>query len=229
LASLLRKTTETGDIGLFSIGSARSLDAFHKPVRPNLAQPKSASAKPPPIKAPEEPDLTDDRKTLPSYRDSTVGITPLYESAHMASGTRSFSSPSHIGYPRLPCSYSMATCSSGLTWVNRSGGTTPDSRSSDIRHPTLVDWESQSHGRKEYGTPKFGRRTLSLSSTVGVDERACDGSDLKRPYQVSLPGARCFSYSEDTNNTFSNLPAAPGCSSPLRTVNFGTRQAEVSD
>jgi hypothetical protein len=229
LASLLKKTTETGDIGLFSIGSARSFDAFHSLVRPSSAQPKSTTAETPPIEVPEEPDLVDDRKSLPSYRDSALEIRPLYESVTTTSGPRSFSSPSHPRYPRSPWSYSMTTCSSGLTWVNRSRGTTPGSGSSDLRHPTLVCWGNQSHGRKEYATPKCGRRTPSLSSIVGMDERPCDEPKPTGPCHVVLSSSRCFSYSEDTDETLSNSRLAGDSVCPIQTLNPGFCQAKVSD
>lgn len=228
LASLLRKTTETGDIGLFSIGSARSLNTFHGPMRSGSAQPKPTNATPAPIKRLEEPDLVDDRKTLPSYRDGFVEMTLLYRSANTTPGSRSFSSPSHSGYPPSAWSCSIGACSSGLTRVERSGGT-PDSGSSDIRNPILVDWQSRSRDWKKYPSPECGRRTLSLSSTVGLDERSRDEPSLKGSGQVSLPSTRCLSYSKDSDDTFSDLPVTPGYPSRIQDLDSRFCQADVSD
>jgi hypothetical protein len=79
LESMLKKTTETGDIGLFSISPVRSISASHIPRRPRAGW-AEVIAEPSPISSAEALDLIDDRRSLPSYRDSTSEIISLDES-----------------------------------------------------------------------------------------------------------------------------------------------------
>ncbi len=108
--SLLRKTTETGDIGFFSIGSVRSLDAVYDLARPKAPRHGPTNVEAAFVRGVGGPDLTDDRRSLPSYRNSTTG------SDKTAYGARSFSSRSTVGDRR---SYSMTTCSSTSTWAKQ--------------------------------------------------------------------------------------------------------------
>ncbi|KAK4152429.1 hypothetical protein C8A00DRAFT_16257 [Chaetomidium leptoderma] len=70
LESILKKTTETGDIGQFTIGPVRSTSASYVPVRPRPAWSESTSIGAPSMKGIDGPDLVDDRRGLPSYRNS---------------------------------------------------------------------------------------------------------------------------------------------------------------
>lgn len=107
LESMLKTTTETGDIGLFSIGPAAPVGTYHHPPRHrtnfgdegHLFRPRSRGV--------EEGSVHDDRRALPSYRDTTSEIISLYGSSTQPSFSRSFS-PSDDG----PRSYSLTTCSS---------------------------------------------------------------------------------------------------------------------
>ncbi|AEO66018.1 uncharacterized protein THITE_152492 [Thermothielavioides terrestris NRRL 8126] len=79
LDGMLRKTTETGDIGPFSFGSVRVPRAFEPPARPRPAKPKTTNAG----RSPNDGiggDLEDDRRQLPSYRHSTSGSVSLCDS-----------------------------------------------------------------------------------------------------------------------------------------------------
>jgi hypothetical protein len=78
LESMLKKTTETGDIGLFSISPVRSTSASHVPRRPRAGW-AEVITEPSPISSVEALDLIDDRRSLPSYRDSTSEIVSLDE------------------------------------------------------------------------------------------------------------------------------------------------------
>ncbi|KAK4648449.1 uncharacterized protein QC761_110170 [Podospora bellae-mahoneyi] len=112
LESMLKTTTETGDIGLFSIRPARSSGNLHassprrRPAyggtplnrRPNGDGTRSYS-------------LRDDRRWLPSYRDTTSEIISMYgsDSQYSASASSALTRPCDDMGNR---SYSMTTCSS---------------------------------------------------------------------------------------------------------------------
>ena len=171
LESLLKKTTETGDIGFFSIGSIRSLDNFHGQTPPKIPRHTPAKVEAPLVSVAEGADLTDDRRSLPSYRESTSEVASLYDSDKTAFGARSFSSHFHSGYRR---SYSMTTCSSTSTWARQGG------------------------------------------------------RPLGRSCRIYPPHARHNDYSEDPDDVFDILAAAPG-PLPIPGNISAVRRADVSD
>lgn len=79
LESMLKKTTETGDIGLFSISPVRSISASRVSKRPMSGWGETVVTEVSPISSVEALDLIDDRRSLPSYRDSTSEIVSLDE------------------------------------------------------------------------------------------------------------------------------------------------------
>jgi len=103
LSSMLKTTTETGDIGMFSIkpprvphapGSPRRVNGLYRDNRPQNAQ------RPPNF----EPyggnaGVIDDRRRLPSYsRDVTSEVVSLYETASQKSVNRVYDDPDYRSY-----------------------------------------------------------------------------------------------------------------------------------
>jgi hypothetical protein len=119
---MLKTTTETGDIGIFSIGPKLPSPAtYHQPPRLRRRL-KDVALHPPrhPYHRHGERDaFHDDRKRLPSYRDTTSEIISLYGSDTQGSYSRSFS-PSIDDSRR---SYSLTTCSSQALPSHKSYGT----------------------------------------------------------------------------------------------------------
>lgn len=125
LESMLKTTTETGDIGIFSISPHPSLPpqpaTYHQPSRPRPHL-RDANLLPPPRSRMAYNDgyYHDDRRRLPSsYRDTTSEIISLYASDTQPSYTRSFSPSLEEGRR----SYSMTTCSSRHMAPQKSSGT----------------------------------------------------------------------------------------------------------
>ncbi|KAH6898351.1 hypothetical protein B0T10DRAFT_472376 [Thelonectria olida] len=108
LESMLKTTTETGDIGLFSIRPALPTATYHHPPRPRPGFGDENLLFRRPSRGVNEEPVHDDRKTLPSYRDTTSEIISLYGPPTQSSFSRSFS-PSMDDGQR---SYSLTTCSS---------------------------------------------------------------------------------------------------------------------
>jgi hypothetical protein len=210
LESILRKTTETGDIGLFSfsIGSARNTSALHNQTRPRQegvtgkGEDESAAARSFSAVDAERPDTTDDRRSLPSYRDSTSEAISLYGSDSVASGSRSFGHPSHRGYRR---SCSMTSYSSRCPLIPGPMGAVNKVRLGSSQHTSLGSYDGtipEQHyqplpqsprgdsgsGDLPYTQPTLRRdrargwlgcdrsepsqRTLSMASTASMDERS---------------------------------------------------------
>lgn len=138
LESMLKTTTETGDIGIFSIGPvplpAPLPATYHQPPRsrPHLREvnllPPSRSRL-----AYEDCYFHDDRKRLPSYRDTTSEIISLYGSSDtQPSYSRSFSPSLEEGRR----SYSLTTCSSRQMPSQKSSGTLKSqSSAAGLRRP----------------------------------------------------------------------------------------------
>lgn len=110
LESMLKTTTETGDIGIFSIRPTASTMTFHHPPRARPIFGDEVLPQRLPSTGTLDGQSRDDRRRLPSYRDTTSEIISLYGSGSstLPSYSRSFS-PSLDEAPR---SYSMTTCSS---------------------------------------------------------------------------------------------------------------------
>lgn len=119
---MLKTTTETGDIGIFSIGPKLPSPAtYHQPPRPrrHLQDANLHPGRQHRYHHGSRDASHDDRKRLPSYRDTTSEIISLYGSDTQRSYSRSFS-PSVDDSRR---SYSLTTCSSQALPSHRSYAT----------------------------------------------------------------------------------------------------------
>ncbi|KAL6788289.1 hypothetical protein J3E68DRAFT_416489 [Trichoderma sp. SZMC 28012] len=122
LESMLKTTTETGDIGIFSIGPNSSSAAFARPKR-SRSHPREANL-PLPARFSGYDDgyycRPDSPKRLRSYRDTTSEIISLYGSESQKTLLSSVSPTSIDDDPR---SYSMTTTSSKRIPSQKSTGT----------------------------------------------------------------------------------------------------------
>ncbi|KAM0253600.1 hypothetical protein ACHAQJ_007229 [Trichoderma viride] len=122
LESMLKTTTETGDIGIFSIKSNSSSAAFARPTR-SKSHPRDADLLLPARSSGYDENYychPDDHKRLRSYRDTASEIISLYgsESQHTL-----LSSVSPASLEDDPRSYSMTTTSSKRIPSQKSTGT----------------------------------------------------------------------------------------------------------
>ena len=126
LESMLKKTTETGDIGIFSIRPPRppapyhASTAHHAPPRSRSAFAEANAPRPRTRGSGGDSILRDDRRRLPSYRDTASEIISMYGSDSQRSVSSSLS-VSFDGMERR--SYSMTSCSSRPLPHQRSNGT----------------------------------------------------------------------------------------------------------
>lgn len=200
LESILKKTTETGDIGFFSIGPTRSGRTSDLPVPSTSEQGESTCIRPGRIREMEDSNITDDRRSLPSYRASASETMSLRDYGSMASGSRSLSVVLHECDRKY---YSMTTCSSTCLSSHRPTGTVHSmwlrnlqQTTDSLRKQTLPQQHqrpqlqptrdasdptaSHAHlvrGNKGRGLPGFGtsesrRRTSSMSSVASSTHQA---------------------------------------------------------
>ncbi|KAB5580646.1 hypothetical protein GE09DRAFT_446731 [Coniochaeta sp. 2T2.1] len=121
---MLKTTTETGDIGVYSVRPSRSASHARAPLQPKSNSAANVLARSMSVNATDNIHFRDDRRGLPSYRDTTSEIISLY-------GHRSRRGP-HSRSPEDPAprSYSLTSCSSRYpsdqkstrTWDSRSSG-----------------------------------------------------------------------------------------------------------
>lgn len=111
---MLRKTTETGNIGIFSIGRPNGLRL--RASLGDLRQPMRSFSRSSGI-----PPVRDDRRQLPSYRDSTSEIISMYGSENQGSNSVAGTlSPAWDDCGQR--SYSMTTCGSRGYFTPRNMG-----------------------------------------------------------------------------------------------------------
>jgi hypothetical protein len=130
LESMLKKTTETSDIGIFSIKTPTnsSMIPLQRPLRN-----RTNFRDPTPKGSISSSLLTviagqDDRRRLPSFRDNASEITSMQESDSHASAASSLQLPYDDGCFR---SYSMTSCSSRAPPRQRSDATLQSQASSN--------------------------------------------------------------------------------------------------
>lgn len=104
---MLRKTTETGNIGLFSINIGRPTALRPRASLGDLRQPHRQISR-----SSDRPSGHDDRKRLPSYRDSTSEIISMYSSDNQSSSKSVSGTLSPPWDESGQRSYSMTTCGS---------------------------------------------------------------------------------------------------------------------
>lgn len=115
---MLRKTTETGNIGLFSI-SARTPNA----LRPRASLSDLRLPHRPYSRSSDRRPGQDDRRKLPSYRDSTSEIISMYGSENQSSSKSMSGTLSPPWDDSGQRSYSMTTCGSKSYSMPRNYGT----------------------------------------------------------------------------------------------------------
>lgn len=158
---MLRKTTETGNIGIFSIGKPKgirpraSLGDLRRPLRSFSRRSGLSPAQ-------------DDRRQLPSYRDSTSEIISMY-------GSENYSNKSVLGTLSPPwddCghrSYSMTTCGSKGYFMPR-----------HIGHQQIADFHSKGQRpRSPYPYPtRLARPGVRPSSPALTENGLVDYSRM---------------------------------------------------
>lgn len=117
--NMLKTTTETGDIGMFSIKPSRVPQSFSTPRRSVGAYSDGGVQRP---KQPFQPygvPIIDDRRRLPSYaRDTTSDVTSVYETASQKSVNRAFEESDCRSYSMTQISYPSYTLSNHKSYAS---------------------------------------------------------------------------------------------------------------
>lgn len=150
LESMLKTTTETGDIGVFSIRarpSTTSCDSapplYHYPSRPRprprprplLQSSSSSGPRSTGFRRPPGQQGRDDRRTLPSYKNATLKVSSAYGSdSHSSSGVSSLYPPSE-DLDHGHHTWSMTTYGSRQLYNQRSSSTLQTLYRSHVQRP----------------------------------------------------------------------------------------------
>lgn len=169
LESMLKTTTETGDIGPFSIRPIRPSATYHGPfrVRPGFGEP--VFPRPPARSGSSVPDPPEDRRRLPSYRDTTSEIISMYGSDNQRSASSSFTPPFDDLAQR---SYSMTSCSSRVVPYQKSSGALQGHTNQRLlqrpRSPFPYPTRLKRPGVRP-SSPALTDNGVDYSRTVGID------------------------------------------------------------
>lgn len=131
LESMLKTTTETGDIGIFSMRPSHSTNRKRTPYHPTMGPSRSLPSRTMSMNSAGRRHPRDDRRVLPTYRDTTSEVISLYGLNRDNSGCGSSArSLDDVGFR----SYSLTSCGSRVLSDQKSTGTS-ESRSSggDVR------------------------------------------------------------------------------------------------
>ncbi|KAK4186147.1 hypothetical protein QBC35DRAFT_437869 [Podospora australis] len=171
LESMLRTTTETGDIGLFSIRPTRSTSSFHDP--PSRRGPSFGDvgySRRPHGDGTNGSSLRDDRRWLPSCRDTTLEVISMYGSDSLRSGSSAFSPPCDDTGQR---SYSITTCSSRPPPRQKSAGAlqsvTNDASLQRPRSPFPYPTRLKRPGVRPSSPALTENGAVDYSKMVGID------------------------------------------------------------
>ena len=132
LESMLKTTTETGDIGIFSIGPLPPAHTFHQLPRSRTGISETNRPRRPESRGSDRPAFQDDRRRLPSYRDTTSEILSMYGSEGQRSVCSSISRRFDDAGPR---SYSMTSYGSRRVLYHGSNGSARTISAAGLQRP----------------------------------------------------------------------------------------------
>ena len=116
---MLKTTTETGDIGMFSIKPSRVPQPLNTPRRIGGTYQEHGAQKTRSNFQPYGVPSMDDRRRLPSYaRDASSEVISMYETASQKSASRGFDDPDYRSYSLTQTSYSSFTLSNHRSYAS---------------------------------------------------------------------------------------------------------------
>jgi hypothetical protein len=117
--SMLKTTTETGDIGMFSIKPSRVPQSTGTPRRMGAGYNENGLQKSRQTFQSFGVPNVDDRRRLPSYsRDATSEVISMYETASQKSASRVFDDADYRSYSMTQTSYSAYTLSNHRSYAS---------------------------------------------------------------------------------------------------------------
>lgn len=116
---MLKTTTETGNIGLFSIRPSRVPHPMSTPRRIDASYNDNGLQQSRQTFQPFGVPNVDDRRRLPSYaRDATSEVVSMYETASQKSASKVFDDPDYRSYSMTQTSYSAYTLSNHRSYTS---------------------------------------------------------------------------------------------------------------
>ncbi|KAF5665926.1 hypothetical protein FHETE_6468 [Fusarium heterosporum] len=225
LDGMLKTTTETGDLDLFSFNSPTSKGTYHRSPRSRPVYRRTRRYSRPPHDGYEDDSAKGDRGSLPSYRDTTSDIVSLYGTP-TAPHTRTFS-PGSESQRTL----SLMTCSSRRIPSFKSSGTSYSRQSSaGFQRPSSAPYYSSGAGpsrtpsetlypsfKSPYRQHVAGDQSIRSASLSSIVEMYQGRSPAPPPRS---PSSFYYDYTEEFDRQPSDGYANPSVvGSPLRETN----------
>ncbi|KAH9218924.1 hypothetical protein DL95DRAFT_487147 [Leptodontidium sp. 2 PMI_412] len=200
--SMLKTTTETGDIGMFSIKPLRLPQSLGTPRRLAAGyNPEIGHQKPRQNFQPYGVPVVDDRRRLPSYaRDAASEVISMYESASQKSASRVFDEPDYRSYSMTQTSYSSYTLSNHRSYNSlrsqADANTQVQRPRSPFAYPARLKrpgFRPSSPALTDGGIVDYSRRAEIERIPQGVGHGTSSPSSLyaqrRRPHQSLRPDA----------------------------------------
>ena len=187
LGGMLKTTTETGDIGLFSIKPSRVQLPVNNPRRICGPYNDDGMQKPRQFQPYGVPSI-DDRRRLPSYaRDASSEVISMYETASQKSGGRVFDDPDYHSYS-MTQTYSSYSLSNHRSYASLRSQPDPGGLLQRPRSPFAYPTRLK--------RPGFRPSSPALTDGGGIDYSR--RAEIDRIPSVSvfklIPGASAFCY-----------------------------------
>ncbi|KAL2122899.1 hypothetical protein VTJ04DRAFT_3354 [Mycothermus thermophilus] len=234
LDSILRKSTETGDIGAFSIGILPSINQVPEPVQPAPCKKDDLPCPSPTPAIQEQLDIPDDRRSLPSYRDADLLSLKNYGSIRSnlrfsgfsgpagdrrSSSFTAFSSASFRGPKRPQTALEgrpVRVFTDGTRFLEARPGSVVEAEDQDHLLDASI-WDSKARGFFDPYTSDPVMRAVSLTSIDNFDNRG-------RPWlpgrsSTATPVGRVFLESCRDAHDEQGVELLPGSSS-IRSTRF---------
>ncbi|KAH7364513.1 hypothetical protein BKA65DRAFT_420108 [Rhexocercosporidium sp. MPI-PUGE-AT-0058] len=199
---MLKTTTETGDIGMFSIKPSRVPQSLGTPRRLGAGyNTETGNQKFRQNFQPYGVPVVDDRRRLPSYaRDATSEVISMYESASQKSASRVFDEPDYRSYSMTQTSYSSYTLSNHRSYNSlrsqADANTQVQRPRSPFAYPARLKrpgFRPSSPALTDGGIVDYSRRAEIERIPHGAGHSTSSPSSLyaqrRRPYQSLRPDA----------------------------------------
>ncbi|KAK0126114.1 hypothetical protein ONS95_007733 [Cadophora gregata] len=220
---MLKTTTETGDIGMFSIKPSRVPQSLGTPRKRGTSfHRENGHQRPRQNFQPYGVPVVDDRRRLPSYaRDAASEVISMYESASQKSASRVFDEPDYRSYSMTQTSYSSYTLSNHRSYNSLRSQAEANPRVQRPRSPFAYParlkrpgFRPSSPALTDGGVVDYSRRAEIERIPPGPVQNTSSPSSLyahrRRPHQSLRP---------DANRSTPSLLSQPSpprrCSSPL--------------
>lgn len=195
---MLKTTTETGDIGIFSIKPSRLPSSINTPRRPSGPHGDIGIPRAKQTFQPYGVPSVDDRRRLPSYKRAASDVMSMYDSSSQKSANRTFDEPDYRSYSMTQTSHSSYTLSNHQSFASLRGQPEPPHNGPLVGGGPLLQ-----RPRSPFAYPTRLRRPGFRPSSPALT----DGGvvDYSRRAEIDRMAHVCTSYNPDMADHINNI------------------------